>query len=473
MSPNPGTPPHLPPSSARRYHLWTIGCAMNEADSRRLSEGLRDAGWSPCHDPRAADLLILNTCVVRQQAEDRAQKRLDYCAGLKRHRPGVRVALMGCMVGSREGPAARARDAWPDVDFFIPPSDPEPLLRVLRAERADHAVADAELDQLNAQVQDEYAAPSRRARLRALAIEDSAVPEAAPLCAQVPVVLGCSHACTYCIIPYRRGRERSRPMPEILAEAAQLARAGARELVLLGQIVDRYGHDLPGHPTLDVLLREVARIPDAWRVRFLTSHPHYLTDTLIDTVATTTKICPLIELPVQAGDDEILERMRRGYTVEDFRQLVARIRARIPTVAIHTDMITGFPGETVEQFERSEALLKELRMDKVHLAKYSPRPDTYAARRYADDVPADEKERRLRHLDDVQRRIQAEKNAELEGRIVEVLVEGYDEKRGRWRGRDRHDRWVFFPDSRVRRASLAAVRITRPAPFALVGEAAD
>ena len=446
---------------------------MNEADSRRLSEGLSEAGWVPCHDLRAADLLILNTCVVRQQAEDRAQKRLAYCSELKRHRPEVRVALMGCMVGSREAPAARAREAWPDVDFFVPPSDPEPLLRVLRAEQAAMSRSEADLDQLSAQVMDEYAAPSRRARLRALAVRDSAVPETSPLCAQVPVVLGCSHACTYCIIPYRRGRERSRPMPDILTEAASLSQAGARELVLLGQIVDRYGHDLPEHPTLDALLREVARIPDVWRVRFLTSHPNYLTDALIETVATTAKICPLIELPVQAGDDEILERMRRGYTVDDFRALVARIRSRIPTVAIHTDMITGFPGETIEQFEHSEALLKELRMDKVHLAKYSPRPDTYAARRYADDVPADEKERRLRHLDDVQRQIQTEKNAEWEGQIVEVLVEGYDEKRGRWRGRDRHDRWVFFPDTRVRRASLATVRITRPAPFALVGEPAD
>ena len=454
---------------ARAYHLWTIGCAMNEADSRRLSEGLREAGWIPCEDPRDADLLILNTCVVRQQAEDRARRRLEYCFDLKKRRRGVRVALMGCMVGSRDGPAARAREAWPAVDFFVPPSDPEPLLRVLRAEHQAGTNSDLESLQRDARVLDEYAAPSRCAQPRNI----SDPPAPAPLCAQVPVVLGCSHACTYCVIPYRRGREHSRPMAEVLDEAARLAGAGAREIVLLGQIVDRYGHDLPGHPTLASLMDATARLSEVWRIRFLTSHPNYLTDELIDTVARTPKACPHFELPVQAGDDEILERMRRGYTVDDFRALIARIRSRIPTAAIHTDMITGFPGETTEQFERSLALLEELRVDKVHLAKYSPRPETYAARRFADDVPPDEKERRLRRLDDVQRGIQAEKNAMIEGQIVEVLVEGYDDKRGRWRGRDRHDRWVFFPDPRVRRASLAAVRITRPAPFAMVGEPAD
>ncbi|MBP7274727.1 MAG: MiaB/RimO family radical SAM methylthiotransferase [Kiritimatiellae bacterium] len=455
--------------SFRPYHLWTIGCAMNEADSRRLSEGLREAGWLPCPDPRKAELLILNTCVVRQQAEDRARRRLGYCFELKKYHPEVRIALMGCMVGSREGPAARARDAWPEVDFFVPPSDPEPLLRVLRAERKAQALSELETLQQEARVLDAYAAPSHHARSTA----SSAPAAPSPVCAQVPVVLGCSHACTYCIIPYRRGRERSRPEADVLEEAARLSRAGARELVLLGQIVDRYGHDLPGHPTLDSLIREIARLPDVWRIRFLTSHPNYLTDAMIDAVARTPKACPHFELPVQAGDDEILERMRRGYTVDDFRVLVARIRSRIPTAAIQTDMITGFPGETTEQFERSLALLEELRLDKVHLAKYSPRPDTYAARRFTDDVPPEEKERRLRRLDDAQRTIQTEKNARIEGGIVEVLVEGYDEKRGRWSGRDRHDRWVFFPDPRNRHASLAAVRITRPAPFAMVGEPAD
>lgn len=456
------------PVPGRRYHCWTIGCAMNEADSRRLAEALGGLGWTPCDDPRQADLLILNTCVVRQQAEDRVRRRLTYAGELKRRRPGVRIALMGCLVGARGDSGAKLRPELPFVDVFLPPSDPGPLLRLL----ADSAPPVPTEDKGQGIRGDKGRRIDKGQGMDQACGKGQGI-EPGRVSGLVPVVLGCSHACTYCVIPYRRGPERSRPPEAVLADARALAAAGARELVLLGQIVDRYGLDQPGAPTLAGLLRAVSGIENVLRVRFLTSHPLYCTDELIETVATTPSVCPHFELPVQAGDDEVLARMRRGYTVADYRALVVRIRMRIPDVAIHTDIIVGFPGETAAQFERSVALLEELRIDKAHLAKYSPRPKTYAARRLADDVPAEEKDRRLRTLDDLQVRIQAEKNALLQDRVVSVLVEGRDEKRGRWRGRDLHDRLVFFPDPRDCLGRIVHVRITRPGPFALIGEPAE
>lgn len=456
------------PAPGRRYHCWTIGCAMNEADSRRLAGALGGLGWTPCDDPRQADLLILNTCVVRQQAEDRVRRRLTYAGELKRRRPGVRIALMGCLVGARGDSGAKLRPELPDVDVFLPPSDPSPLLRLL-AKSAPPAPTEDKGQGIGG---DKGRRMGKGQGIDPGCGKGQGI-EPGPVSGLVPVVLGCSHACTYCVIPYRRGPERSRPPEEVLADARSLAAAGARELVLLGQIVDRYGLDLPGAPTLAGLLRAVSGIEGILRVRFLTSHPLYCTDELIETVAAAPSVCPHFELPVQAGDDEVLARMRRGYTVADYRALVARIRARIPEVAIHTDIIVGFPGETEAQFERSVVLLEELRLDKAHLAKYSPRPQTYASRRLADDVPAREKDRRLHALDEMQVRIQAEKNALLQDRVVSVLVEGRDEKRGRWRGRDLHDRLVFFSDPYDCLGRLVPVRITRPGPFALIGEPAE
>jgi tRNA-2-methylthio-N6-dimethylallyladenosine synthase len=309
--------------------------------------------------------------------------------------------------------------------------------------------------------------------------------------AHVPIVLGCAHACTYCVIPYRRGPERSRPAEEILAEARALAAQGVKEITLLGQIVDRYGLDLTEflsptscilHPAscslpLVSLLERVHEIGGLERIRFLTSHPNWMTDELLDAVAELPKVCEHLEVPVQAGDDEVLATMRRGYTADDYRRLIARIRARIPGVSIATDVIVGFPGETEAQFQRTYDLLAELRLDKAHIARYSPRPQTLAARRFPDDVPPEEKERRRKVLDDLQAGIVAEINARLLGQTVEVLVEGQKKarpeqsRRGRWWGRTRTDKLVFFEDERDWQGQLARVRITWTGPWSLIGEA--
>lgn len=433
---------------------------MNLADSQRVAAGLERLGYTATARAEDADIVVLNTCVVRQQPEDKAVGRLQQLRSVKAEHPERVLALMGCMVGAREVAALEQRFPW--VDLFLPPSDPTELWAYLaQRELLDEAqtlIADAE---------------SRRL---ALGRTDTVLPtseEGRAVSAYVPIVLGCSHACTYCVIPYRRGPERSRPLETIVAEATQLASQGVREITLLGQIVDRYGYDLPEfagttETPLVTLLRRVHEIAGLERLRFLTSHPNWMRDDLLDAVATLPKVCEHIEVPVQAGDDEVLKHMRRGYTVEDYRRLVARLRERIPGVSIATDIIVGFPGETEAQFENTVALLETLQLDKAHIARYSPRPLTVATRRFEDDVPYEEKERRRRALEQVQARILKTLNARLEGQQVEVLVEG--EKKGRWFGRTRTDRLVFFAAEGNWLGRLATVAITWSGPWSLIGE---
>lgn len=433
---------------------------MNLADSQRMAAGLERLGYTATARAEDADIVVLNTCVVRQQPEDKAVGRLQQLRSVKAEHPERVLALMGCMVGAREVAALEQRFPW--VDLFLPPSDPTELWAYLaQRELLDEAqtlIADAE---------------SRRL---ALGRTDTVLPtseEGRAVSAYVPIVLGCSHACTYCVIPYRRGPERSRPLEAIVAEATQLASQGVREITLLGQIVDRYGYDLPEfagttETPLVTLLRRVHEIAGLERLRFLTSHPNWMRDDLLDAVATLPKVCEHIEVPVQAGDDEVLKHMRRGYTVEDYRRLVARLRERIPGVSIATDIIVGFPGETEAQFENTVALLETLQLDKAHIARYSPRPLTVATRRFEDDVPYEEKERRRRTLEQVQARILKTLNARLEGQQVEVLVEG--EKKGRWFGRTRTDRLVFFAAEGNWLGRLAQVAITWSGPWSLIGE---
>ncbi len=418
----------------RTYHIWTIGCQMNAADARRLAEGLALAGYVPAAVPEAADLAILNTCVVRQRSEDKAYSQLGWLRKVKKRRPGMQVALMGCLVGPQASTALRER--FPFVDYFVAPSDYDSLLAALPA-----------------------AAEPR---------EPPTAATAGSVCALVPAVLGCSHACAFCVIPSRRGPERSRPMADILAEARRLVDQGAREITILGQIVDRYGLDLDPRADLALLLRRLAETEDLLRIRFLTSHPNWISAALIDAVAETEKICPQWEIALQSGSDRILARMRRGYDCDKFLRLVDRIRNRLPAAAIHTDIIAGFPGETVAEFEDSMRLLARVEFDTVHVVKYSTRPGTYAAAQYVDDVPDDEKERRRAALDALQKEIQTRQNSRLLGQAVEILVERQD--RGRWHGRTRENKIVFAAGAGGETlGGLARVLIEWAGPFSLIG----
>jgi tRNA-2-methylthio-N6-dimethylallyladenosine synthase len=446
-----------------KYHIWTEGCQMNVADSQRVASALEKLGYRAEPDIEQADVVVLNTCVVRQSAEDKAYGRLTSLAPVKRRRPGMVINLMGCLVGVRGADKLRAN--LPYVDVFSPPSEPGPLVKFL-LERDGRDLLEAETAQRFA-YQDEVTSVLNPALAGDLALP--AAERGRLVAAHVPVVYGCSHACTFCIIPFRRGVERSRPVGEIAGEARSLAAQGVKEVTLLGQIVDRYGADVPDGPTLDQLLRVVHEVEGLERIRFLTSHPSYMTDDLLRTVGELPKVCEHIEVPVQAGDDEVLGRMKRGYARDDYRRLVERIRRLVPNASIATDIIVGFPGETAEQFKRTYDLLAELRLDVAHLARYSPRPGTVAERRMPDDVPEAEKMARFRALEELQAEVVAGINARYRGREVEVLVEAAH--KGKWKGRTRTNKLVFFEDSRTDWAGrLARVTITQTSPWSLQGE---
>jgi tRNA-2-methylthio-N6-dimethylallyladenosine synthase len=411
-----------------RYHIWTIGCQMNDADSRRAAEELQRLGYLPTPRAEEADVILLNTCVVRQKAEDKVYGRLSSLKPLKERRPEVTLVVMGCLVAPETRQDLERR--FPYVDLWLPPSEVKGLVEFLEGEAREP------------------------------------LPLTYPVSAYVPVATGCDQYCTYCIVRLRRGRERSRAMEEIVEEVRCLVERGVREVTLVGQIVDSYGHDLPAQPTLADLLSEVHGVEGLWRIRFLTSHPNFMNDRLIEAVASLPKVCEHIELPVQAGDDRLLKRMGRRYTVSQYRRLLAKIRARIPGVSLATDIIVGFPGEREEEFEATYRLLEEERFDVIHVAAYSPRPSTPAAR-LPDDVPSEVKERRRQALEELQAVIAEEINQGLLGKTLEILVE--ERQKGKWKGRTRTNKLVFFQDDNDWRGKLAPVQIIWAGPWSMQG----
>jgi tRNA-2-methylthio-N6-dimethylallyladenosine synthase len=446
------TPQNL--SRAGSFHIWTVGCQMNKADSERMGAALEQLGLQETPQAKSADVIVLNSCVVRQNAEDRVVGMLTSLKPWKQEHPERTLALMGCMVGPKQD---ELRRRFPYVDVFMQPQRFEPLVRHVG-------------DQLGVDT-DGCAGPL--------------VPGHPQVATYVPIIHGCDKFCTFCIIPYRRGREVSRPIEELVAECHMLAARGVREVTLLGQNVDSYGHDLPpsdrsdliglrqtgdrpGPPDLADLLEAIHEaVPELWRLRFLTSHPNDMSDRIIQAVGRLPRVVEQINLPFQAGDDTVLSNMRRGYTNAQYRDLVARIRDSIPGVALSTDLIVGFPGETDEQFERSLGMVRDIRFDKVHVAAYSSRPNTIADRKLPDDVPAEEKRRRLQAVEEFQERIASEIGSTYLGQTVEVLVDSH--QHGKWRGRTRTDKLVFIEDQGNLMGELVRVRIARTSPWSLQG----
>jgi len=418
----------------RRFHIWTIGCQMNRADSLKATDELMRRGHVLVERAEDAGVIILNTCVVRQSAENKVIGRLTSLKSLKRGPDRRAIVVMGCFVGDL--PSLEQR--FPYVDAFLAPSDIDGLVEFV--EQWDGESESVPLTETIARV---------------------------PMASLLPISYGCDHHCTYCIVTLRRGPERSRPLAELVREAEELVARGAVEITLLGQNVDSYGHDLPGQPNLADLLRAIHDVEGLRRIRFLTSHPADFCSEITEAVAELPKVCEHFELAVQAGDDQVLKRMGRGYTVDQFRQLIDGIRRRIPDASIVTDVIVGFPGESVEQFERSVRLVRDVRFDVVHIAAYSPRPGTRSAR-WDDDVPAAEKTRRRRLLEEIQERIATEINAKLLGRTVEILVEG--KNKGKWKGRTRTNKLVFFEADGDWLGRLVSVEVTWTGPWSMQAE---
>jgi tRNA-2-methylthio-N6-dimethylallyladenosine synthase len=420
-----------------------------------VANRLEALGYEPTETADEANVIVLQTCTVRQQSEDKAYGRLMSLRPLKENQPDLTLAMMGCVVGVKGNEALKER--FPYVDIWMPPaSDGGPLVSHL--------------------LQDEDKALDLADTERRFAIQDgdmvlSLTSKNDEISAPVAVVYGCSHACSFCIIPQRRGIERTRPVGEIVAEVRRLVAAGVKEVVLLGQIVDRYGRDIPDGPDLADLLRAVHKVEGLARIRFLTSHPNYMTERILQAVAELPKVMPQIEVPIQAGNDQVLANMKRGYTAQQYRDLVHLIRDIIPDAAIHNDIIVGFPGETEEQFQDTYDLLAELAFDKVHLARYSPRPGTLSARRMADDVPDAEKRRRFHAIEALQKQISEDRMQRWLDTVQEVLVEG--RHKGRWQGRSPQGKLVFFDDERQLRGQLVDVYITHAGPWSMSGVAAD
>ena len=423
-----------------RYFLWTVGCQMNVADSDKLAAGFERLGLERAPDAASADIAVVNTCSVRQHAEDRAASMLGRLRLLKEARPDFRIAVMGCMVGPRTQALERR---FPFVDAFARPQQFAPVL----------ALAEEPAEDLGGEFwPSTFAAPDGPT-------------------AFVPVVHGCDKFCTYCIVPYRRGRERSRPIDEIAREVGWLTARGVREVTLLGQTVEAYGHDLDGQPDLGDLMRALSANERLARIRFLTSYPKDMTARILAAVAGLPKVMECFSLPVQAGSDAVLASMRRGYAKAEYVDKVAEVRALMPDAGITTDIIVGYPGETEADFAETLALLEELRFDKVHVAAYSPRPGTIAHRTMADDVPAGVKAERLQRVQAVETRIARERNAACLGKVQTILVEGVNAK-GQPHGRTRAGRLVHL-DAPARAGALADVRIEHAGPFALRGTALD
>jgi tRNA-2-methylthio-N6-dimethylallyladenosine synthase len=411
---------------APTFYIWTIGCQMNKAESERLAGHLESLGYSSTENAEKADLILLNSCVVRQSAENRVINKLKSLKAIKKSRPNAVIGLTGCIVGSDK---EKIKTAFPYVDYLFPAGEFPTWLGEFNPDKLSRPLTQT--------------------------------------AAYIPIMQGCNNFCSYCIVPYRRGRERSRPVDEIVNEVTSLVNRGIKEVTLLGQNVDSYGHNLPGEPDLADLLTRLNSLEGLLRIRFLTNHPKDMKSKLIDAVADLDKVCEQINLPVQAGDNDILNAMRRGYTVEHYRELIAEIRAKVPEISLSTDVIVGFPGETEQQYLNTFKLLEEIKFDMVHVAAYSPREGTLAAREMEDNVPPEEKKKRLEKIEQLQSVVVGDINAALKNQIVEILVE--KKEKGKWCGRTRGDKLVFFSAEGDYLSSLVKVRITHTSPWSFTG----
>jgi tRNA-2-methylthio-N6-dimethylallyladenosine synthase len=394
----------------KRFHIITQGCQMNIRDSEAMAGLLVGMGYQPTANPGEADIILLNTCTVREAADDKAYGRLGELRDLKRRRPGLILGIAGCLVQKDRD---RVRERAPYLDLIFGVHNIHRLPELIRQVRDGCMPV--------------YEVWDRSDRDRPLPVPPAL--RGSPVRGFVNIIHGCNKFCTFCIVPYVRGRERSVPPETVVEEVASLAAQGYREVTLLGQNVDSYGHDLTPRRDLADLLRLVHQVEGIDRIRFTTNHPRDMTRRLIRTVAELPKVCEHIHLPVQAGDDRVLRRMHRAYTVAQYSATVDAIREAMPGGSITTDVIVGFPGETDAEFDGTIRLVNDLRFDAVNTAVYSPRDGTPAAG-YPDQVPEETRRRRLHSLNHLVERMAAEVNQPLVGTRQETLVDSVGNRGG-------------------------------------------
>ena len=410
---------------------------MNVADSQRVDVGLKRLGLDEEKNIEDADIVVLNTCVVRQSAEDTATGLLGKLAKQKK-RKSTFICVTGCMVESTTKTLA---ERFPQVDLWAKPQDTPKIIE---------NIADF-LD------------------LSSDGCVENLIPEKSKFTEFVPIVQGCDKFCTFCVIPYRRGRETSKPMDQIFDEIKQLVDNGTKEVTLLGQNVDSYGHDLNPKMDLSDLMHNIHDISKLLRIRFLTSHPNDMSIKLINTIKDLPKVCKCINLPFQAGSNRILANMRRGYTRDQFLRKIDQIRNIIPDVTLTTDLIVGFPGETELDFLDSINLLKEVNFDKVHVAAYSERKGTFAFRQIEDDIPQKTKRERLNEVNKLQDTVQNNLNSKYLNKFYEVLIEG--KNRDKYYGRTEGDKLVYVENlNETFIGQILKTRIIDFSPYSLIAE---
>ncbi len=390
------------------YKIYTWGCQMNEEDSEQMGLYLERLGYRPVQDEEEAEVILLNTCSVRRKPEDKVFSLLGELRKWKERHPDGILGVCGCMAQVR---ADELKREAPHVDFIVGTANIAKIPELVQEVRRSRNLMTA------------LELPPRKGAI-VTDIPQRITQRKPKLRAFVPIMYGCDKFCTFCVVPLTRGRERSRPTEDILAEIRYLAEHGTKEVTLLGQTVNSYGKNLlEGKVPFAKLLRLINDIPGIERIRFTSPYPRDFTDELIETMAELPKVCEHVHLPLQVADNDLLREMKRGYTVEQYEAIVHKLRAAIPDIAITTDLMIGFPGETEEQFQHTLEFVQRIRFDSAFMFAYSPRPGTRAAER-EDQIPRAVKMERLQRLIELQNRITCEINHSQEGNVYEVLVEG-------------------------------------------------
>ncbi len=451
-----------------KYHIQTLGCAMNYSDSERVAAILEKIGYERTEKTEESDLYIFNTCSIRQKGEDRVYGQLKNIYGLKKKNPRLLIGITGCMVrqtSSRNSEKEQKDELLKrleELDFVFKITDTNKLVEVI-----EEAEPQLDLPQLAEADLNDYLKinPKYTSTFQAF----------------VPIQIGCDKYCTYCIVPYSRGREKSRPMEDILAECQRLVENGCKEITLVGQTVNSYGLSIwdkksgqfaaMKDPFVTLLTAiDALQAKGLNRLRFISSHPRDFTDELIKAHVELKTLCNYIHLPVQAGDDEVLKKMNRQYTADHYRSLIKKIRTTIPDSAIPTDIIVGFCGETAEQFQRTADLFNEVQWDMAYLARYSPRQGTASFKVFKDYISRQEKAQRWQALNTILEKSSSAKNKACEGKILEILVEKCNEETGECEGKSRENKVVQFPGNASQIGQIINVKITQGLQWSLKGE---
>lgn len=435
--------------SIKKVKMLTYGCQMNFSDAERMEGELAAIGYQPTEDMNSADLIIINTCCVRETAEDKVYGKIGEIKHLKRQNPRLILGITGCMA-QKEG--ERLIKRAPHIDFVLGTNKIQQIVSTVQSleDEAARHVVDTEINEAEMP-------------------EDIKINRKTPLSAWLPIMYGCNNFCTYCIVPYVRGRERSRLPEDVVAEAEEAVRQGFKEITLLGQNVNSYGKDHK-KATFAELLAMIDKVEGIERIRYMTSHPKDLSDQVIEVIKNSKHICTHFHLPVQHGSNRILKAMNRVYTAEQYKETVSKIRKAVPDCSLTTDLIVGFPGETEVDFEALMKFVEEIRYDAAYTFIYSKRSGTPAAE-MDNQVDDDCKHARLNRLMELQNKISLEINQQLQGKVVEVMAEGpsrTDEKM--WNGRTSTNKLVIWEHGSEQAGDIVRVKITQPQTWVLKGE---